>query len=237
MNQDWNNRPSGERESVENMGTVPPMGGMRNEEQRPEVHAEPYVGTMQSGNPRSVTTPIRSNGTMSPNGGMSPNRAVPPTGGMQTNGGMSSNGAVPPAGFFIRLAAYLIDVCITGCIIGMIKVPLWFVKMGMSDSPIFQNILFEYDIFDILNFCLISAYFIIMTYISGKTLGKMLMKIQVVSETGKELSFGQVFFREVIGKYLSGILYIGYIMVGIQENKKGIHDMIADTKVVYQIDR
>lgn len=159
-----------------------------------------------------------------------PMNPIPPMGAFPAN-------EKAPAGFFIRLAAYLIDVCIAGCIIGIINVPLLFVKLMMSDSAVFQNILFGYDIFDILNFCLLSAYFVIMTYTSGKTVGKMLMKIQVVSETGKDLSFWQVFFREVIGKYLSRILYIGYILIGIQENKKGIHDMIADTKVVYQVEK
>ena len=63
----------------------------------------------------------------------------------------------------------------------------------------------------------------------------MLMKIRVVSIKSHELTFGQIFFREVIGKYLSGILYLGYILVGIDSEKRGIHDMLADTRVVYDI--
>ena len=61
------------------------------------------------------------------------------------------------------------------------------------------------------------------------------MKIKVVPVNSKELTFGQVFFREVIGKYLSGLLYIGYILVGIDSEKRGIHDMVADTRVVYDM--
>lgn len=140
-----------------------------------------------------------------------------------------------PAGFFIRLAAYLIDSLLAGGIIAMINVPLWFVKLLASDSIVFKNILFGYDIFDIINFCLFSAYFIIMTYTCGRTVGKMLMKIRVVSAGGQELTFGQVCFREIIGKYLSGILYIGYILVGIDGEKRGIHDMLADTRVIYDM--
>lgn len=142
---------------------------------------------------------------------------------------------VQPAGFFIRLAAYLVDYLIAGGIIAMIKVPLWFVKLLVPDSIVFKNILFGYDIFDIANFCLLSAYFIIMTYTCGRTVGKMLLKIKVVPVNSKELTFGQVFFREVIGKYLSSLLYIGYILVGIDNEKRGIHDMVADTRVVYDM--
>ena len=93
---------------------------------------------------------------------------------------------VQPAGFFIRLAAYLVDYLIAGGIIAMIKVPLWFVKLLVPDSIVFKNILFGYDIFDIANFCLLSAYFIIMTYTCGRTVGKMLMKIKVVPVKSKE---------------------------------------------------
>lgn len=140
-----------------------------------------------------------------------------------------------PAGFFIRLAAYVVDYIIAGGIIAMINVPLWIVKLVASDSIVFKNILFGYDIFDIMNFCLLSAYFVIMTYTCGRTVGKMLMKIKVVSVKSKELTFSQVFFREVIGKYLSSLLYIGYILAGIDNEKRGIHDMLADTRVVYDI--
>ena len=140
-----------------------------------------------------------------------------------------------PAGFFIRLAAYLIDSLLAGGIIAMINIPLWFVKLLASDSVVFSNILFDYDIFDIINYCLFSAYFIIMTYTCGRTVGKMLMRIRVVSVNSQDLTFGRVFFREVIGKYLSGILYLGYILVGIDSEKRGIHDIVADTRVVYDI--
>ena len=64
---------------------------------------------------------------------------------------------VQPAGFFIRLAAYLVDYLIAGGIIAMIKVPLWFVKLLVPDSIVFKNILFGYDIFDIANFCLLRS--------------------------------------------------------------------------------
>lgn len=140
-----------------------------------------------------------------------------------------------PAGFFIRLAAYLIDSLLAGGIIAMINIPLWFVKLLASDNVVFSNILFDYDIFDIINYCLFSAYFIIMTYTCGRTVGKMLMRIRVVSVNSQDLTFGRVFFREVIGKYLSGILYLGYILVGIDSEKRGIHDIVADTRVVYDI--
>ena len=139
------------------------------------------------------------------------------------------------AGFFIRLAAYLIDAMIVGAVLLVVGTPVWFMQLSMGDHAIFKNILFEYNIFDILKYLLVSAYFIVTTYTSERTIGKMLMKIRVKSEISEKLTFSQVVFREVIGKYLSGILYIGYIMIGITDKKKGLHDKLADTRVVYEV--
>ncbi len=137
-----------------------------------------------------------------------------------------------PAGFFVRLAAYLIDMCVAGIVIGMINVPIGILRLVAGDSVCFKNVLFDYDIFQILNYLLLSAYFIVMTYTAGCTVGKMLMKLKVVSTRG-ELTFCQVAFREIIGKYLSKIMYIGYLMIGVSEQKLALHDRLADTRVVY----
>lgn len=140
---------------------------------------------------------------------------------------------VEPAGFFPRLGAYLIDMCVAGVVIGMINLPIGILRMVAGDSVCFKDILFDYDIFQIVNYLLMSAYFIVMTYTTGRTVGKMLMKLRVVSTVGTELTFWQVAFREIIGKYLSGILYIGYLMVGVSEQKLALHDRLADTRVIY----
>lgn len=140
-----------------------------------------------------------------------------------------------PAGFWIRLAAYVIDSIFVALVIGMINVPIFILRLTMGDSVIFKNILFQFDIFDILNYLLTVAYFIVTTYTTGRTLGKMLMKIQVTSVTGKNLTLWQVTFRETIGKYLSKIFYIGYLMAGLSEDKRGLHDRLADTRVVYKV--
>jgi hypothetical protein len=45
-----------------------------------------------------------------------------------------------------------------------------------------------------------------------------------------------VIYRETIGKYLSAVfLYLGYIMAGIDREKRAFHDMLADTRVVYAL--
>lgn len=64
------------------------------------------------------------------------------------------------------------------------------------------------------------------------TLGKLAMRIVVVNEQGNRITKGQAVGR-YLSKVLSGIFYIGYIMVGITQKKQGLHDMLAKTYVVY----
>lgn len=169
-----------------------------------------------------------------------PQNQMPPQTQTPENGENFKNMSAKPqerngAGFWIRLAAYVIDSIILGAGLLVVNVPLWFMELSMGDHAIFNNILFEYNIFDIIKYLLVCAYFIGMTYTTERTVGKMLMKIRVKSEVSEKMTFGQVVFRETVGKYLSGLFYVGYIMIGISDKKKGLHDQLADTKVVYEV--
>lgn len=76
-------------------------------------------------------------------------------------------------------------------------------------------------------------YYVFFTGYCGQTPGKMLMRIKVMHVDGGEVSFGQAFIRETIGKTLSGILFFaGYLMVGLRHDKRGLHDLLARTTVI-----
>ena len=76
-----------------------------------------------------------------------------------------------------------------------------------------------------------------MTYYCGGTLGKKLFKLKVCKATEEKLSLFTVIYRESIGRYLSGlILFIGYIIIGVDSKKRGLHDILSDTLVVYDIE-
>ena len=43
-----------------------------------------------------------------------------------------------------------------------------------------------------------------------------------------------IVYRETVGKFLSGIfLSIGYILVGLDNEKRALHDILCDTRVIY----
>jgi uncharacterized RDD family membrane protein YckC len=66
------------------------------------------------------------------------------------------------------------------------------------------------------------------------TPAKALLGLKITDDHGNKISIGTSILR-YIGYMISGfILLIGLIMVGFTENKRGLHDMIASTRVTYK---
>ncbi len=137
------------------------------------------------------------------------------------------------AGFFVRLSAQLIDSCIVLLALMVIRLPIFISSLVNPASPINAQVLFQYSAADIFIYLLGKAYYIVMIAGSGATVGKRLLNIKVVSATEEPLTTFRVIYRETIGKFLSSIFYIGYILIGADEKKRGLHDRLADTEVIY----
>ena len=135
------------------------------------------------------------------------------------------------AGFWVRLAAYFIDS-------GIILIGLFVIQLGWllaSDSVRNTNLLFQYTMEDVSLYLSKVAYFVLLTWRTGTTVGKRLMNIQVVpSNPEQKLSFIDTLYRETVGRYLCGLsIFVGYIIIGIDKEKCGFHDMLCDTRVIY----
>ncbi|MGC4376087.1 RDD family protein [Fictibacillus sp. Mic-4] len=132
------------------------------------------------------------------------------------------------AGFWMRFWAFLIDLIVVASLNRFVLAPFFKV----------ENITFgPYDIFSVeglVTTIVLYLYYVIMTKLTGQTLGKMIMNIKVLSTTGEPLTWGTVFFREVIGKMISKFLFIGYIFAAFSKRKQGFHDYFADTYVVHK---
>ena len=138
------------------------------------------------------------------------------------------------AGFFVRLAAYLVDCLIVWIALLVVRIPIAASSVMKSDSFLTRDLIFSYSIEDILCYLLSAAYFILLTYHTGATIGKRLLNLRVVSKEDRKLTLFEVAFRETVGRFLSElILNVGYIMVGLHKEKLGLHDMLSDTEVIY----
>ena len=85
--------------------------------------------------------------------------------------------------------------------------------------------------------CIILLAYIVfelVLFAKGKSIGKAILGLQVVSSTdGKPFGFWKMFFREVFVKSASGSVFgLGYIWILLDEKNRGWHDKILDTYVV-----
>lgn len=137
------------------------------------------------------------------------------------------------AGFWLRFWAYVIDL-----------ISIWSLD-HLLIKPVFKALnLSQYD-FALLSPITIGSavifylYFLLMTKYLGQTLGKMVLGLKVVSLKEETLSWGTVFFREVIGRFIVRTLMFGftYILVGVLPKKQGLHDIFADTSVIQEKNR
>lgn len=139
------------------------------------------------------------------------------------------------AGFFVRLAAYLIDLLIVGVALAVVvRFPIWISTLIVPNNIVVRDLIFEYSIKDMVIYALSALYFILLTYKTGATVGKMVLHIKVESAEDRELTLFEVIYRETVGRFLSAlILYAGYFMIGLHKEKCGLHDLMSDTRVVY----
>lgn len=138
------------------------------------------------------------------------------------------------AGFFVRLAAYLIDWIIVTLALLVVRVPIWIASIGGVADFVLKDFIFQYSVYDIILYVLKVAYFALLTYFTGATLGKRVLNLRVISKEDRKPTLFEIVFRESVGKFLSGLIsYAGYILIGLDKQKRGLHDMLSDTYVVY----
>lgn len=77
-----------------------------------------------------------------------------------------------------------------------------------------------------------STYFIASWGIKGQTIGKMALGLKVVAEDGTVLDLGKASIRYFAQMLSALLLGIGFIMIAFDGQKRGLHDMIAKTRVV-----
>ena len=138
------------------------------------------------------------------------------------------------AGFFVRLAAYLIDSLIVSVALLTVRIPFWISSWISPDNVVVRDLIFTYSIEDIVLYIVGTLYFIVLTYRTGATVGKRLLHLQVVSLEERKVTLFEVVYRETVGRFLAALIAnIGYFMIAVHGEKRGLHDLLSDTAVVY----
>ena len=124
-----------------------------------------------------------------------------------------------------RFGAYLIDVIVirgfTGLLFNI------YMLFGFWNSGARFGL---YNISDVLVYLL---YFMLFTkFAKGRTLGKMIFGLQVVSLNQETLTWTDVFIREFVGRYIQKKIKLLYLVLFITEKKQTLADVFTDTAVI-----
>ncbi|MDB6035692.1 MAG: serine/threonine protein kinase [Verrucomicrobiales bacterium] len=139
------------------------------------------------------------------------------------------------AGFWVRVGAYLLDFML----LNLLFLLIWPSKPEVDLSKIrtIQEWLTAMEPFrsQIEGQALIQmVYYVVMHWQFGATFGKMAVRARVTNLDGTRLSLGRSFVRW-LGSILNWLTCgIGYVVVAFRADKRGLHDLIAGTKVVYR---
>ena len=131
-------------------------------------------------------------------------------------------------GFGRRFVAMVVD--------GVIVVFVSFILallIGMVDV-FFGSGRLNWNLVIVLVMLLFSVFFFTGKWVqkTGQTPGKLLMRIKLVNADGTPLTYGKMFLR-YFGYILSGVgASLGFIWIGIDQKRRGWHDLIAKTYVI-----
>ena len=79
---------------------------------------------------------------------------------------------------------------------------------------------------------LITVYFTMAVAVWATTIGKRLFGLYVIRTDGSKVGLGRALVRYVMYSVSAIILLVGFITIGLRSDKRGLHDLICDTRVV-----
>ncbi|HXN45613.1 MAG TPA: RDD family protein [Bryobacteraceae bacterium] len=152
--------------------------------------------------------------------------------------GVAPRGTMVYAGFWIRVGAMLIDQLILGAVAGVLIIAAILVlapslsRSGAAPEAALAAMSIGIGIGYLLLIGGSACYEAFFVSRSGATIGKKALGLKVVMPDGGPVSLGRAFGR-FFAKMLSAIpLDLGFIMVGFDSEKRGLHDYICSTRVI-----
>jgi uncharacterized RDD family membrane protein YckC len=146
---------------------------------------------------------------------------------VRANRGIPAYATGSPGGFWVRVGAWIIDNVVILGLLGVLLPITFDVNLGdylREDSYIGGP--------DLLNYALSFLYVGILVSRWATTVGKRALAMYIVRVDGSRVGFGRAVGREA-AKILSFVLLgAGFFMIGMRADKRGLHDLIADTVVV-----
>lgn len=142
--------------------------------------------------------------------------------------GIQTDASLVYAGFWIRVGAKIIDGIILQIVNYALKLPLSAI-MGGDNHPGFNPLFFAQMALSMILGIGFTTFFL------GKfsaTPGKMACRLKVVNPDGTPITYLKAFARfwgEMVSTFT---ICIGYLIVAWDEEKRGLHDRICNTRVI-----
>lgn len=123
------------------------------------------------------------------------------------------------AGLWARLMAHNIDL--------ILLLPFFYL---FSFFIVSDQILFA------LCFVISFTYEVLLTSLQGGTVGKRMMKLKVTTSDHQQLSLLHSLFRSTTKVVSCGFFFVGFAIIELNRQKKGLHDMLSHTFVIISSD-
>ncbi len=155
--------------------------------------------------------------------------------------GLFNLDALRPAGFWIRLAAYLVDMLILGAMVRLITMP-WADALDLAQNNAFAElkktspdlqVLFQFwRLMLAIEIPAHFAYFVGFNGSWGASPGKLLLGLRILDSDGGPLGYRRAFLRHC-AEWLTQITFgLGFVVCAFNVQKRALHDWLAHTRVV-----
>jgi uncharacterized RDD family membrane protein YckC len=139
--------------------------------------------------------------------------------------GIAPMGTLNYAGFWIRAGAKVLDgIILWVAIFSLDMITIMVVMRSSPRAAGFVNMA--------INLIVGISYAVYFNGRFGATPGKMALKLKIVRPDGEAITYGRA-----VGRYFAEMLssltfFVGYMMAGWDEEKRALHDRVADTRVI-----
>jgi uncharacterized RDD family membrane protein YckC len=137
--------------------------------------------------------------------------------------GVAAATGLLPAGFWRRAPALLVDLAVVWLLLRIgdaLVVPL--ARFDLAARA------FRYAYLLVVP----GAYFVLSHGTGGRTLGKRLLGARVVGADGEPIGYLQALGRLAAWLFCALLLGLGFLGVAFREDRRGLHDRLAGTRVV-----
>lgn len=151
------------------------------------------------------------------------------------------NQALRAAGIWPRLGAYLLDRVVLVVLFMMIcqwkhwEMPV--LPAVLNDQAYHQfmdrYLLFAQQVSPYL-FLLTVLYDVLLNGTFGATLGKMAVGARIIGVDGSPLGYSRALLRSLAARFTEMMLCVGYLWILVRPDRRGLHDLLAGTRVVLQ---